>query len=152
MPTFQHNTTSGFEPSNFLNSFFRTVKAVLLSPAQFYDSVKGQKGLQVPFIFLSCCALVHTFVVGISLQNGTVVAVSLINGIAMPFATAGLLFLVLTRLFKTPGTYEQTFMVVAYSGATALFSWIPLAGFFFGALQGLCDCLGAQSCVFYQNL
>jgi len=47
----------------------------------------------------------------------------------MPFATAALLFLVLTRLFNTSGTYEQTYRVVAYSAATALVSWIPLAGF-----------------------
>jgi len=129
MPILQHNTTSDFKPRDFLSGFFRTAKTVLFSPRHFYDSAKGDKGLQSPFIFLACCVLVHTFFVAVSLQNTTAVTISLFNGLVMPFATAGLLFLVLTRLFKTSGTYEQSFMVVAYSAATALVSWIPLAGF-----------------------
>ncbi len=131
MTTLQHNTTNGFEPRDFLAGFFRTAKTVLFSPRHFYNSAKGDKGLQSPFIFLACCVLVHTFFVAVSLQNATAVTISkiLFNGLVMPFATAGLLFLVLTRLFKTSGTYEQSFMVVAYSAATALVSWIPLAGF-----------------------
>jgi len=129
MTTLQQNTTNGFEPRDFLVGFFRTAKAVLFSPRQFYNTAKGDKGLQPPFIFLACCVLVHTLFVALSLQNTTAVTMSLFNGLVMPFATAGLLFLVLTGLFKTPGTYEQTFIIVAYSAATALVSWIPLAGF-----------------------
>jgi hypothetical protein len=44
----------------------------------------------------------------------------------MPFITAGVLFFIITRLFKATGTYEMAFRVNAYAAATALLSWIPI--------------------------
>jgi hypothetical protein len=49
-------------------------------------------------------------------------------GLVFPLLTAGILFLIVNRLFKAPGTYEMAFRVNAYAGAVSLFSWIPLIG------------------------
>ena len=120
---------AGSEPGAFLASFFGTAKTVLFSPQAFYAAAKNVYGFRQPFLFLLGCVTIHTVFVALTLRNAAVILFSLFNGLVMPFATAGLLFLVLTRLFNTSGTYEQTYRVVAYSAATALVSWIPLAGF-----------------------
>lgn len=126
----QHNTINDFEPENFLSSFFRTAKAILFSPRPFYEGMKSEGGLRNPFIFLSCCVLIHALIVGMFVKNQIVIALNVLNGIAMPFLTAGIVFFIVTRLFKASGTYEAAFRVNAYSAATVLFSWIPLLGFF----------------------
>jgi hypothetical protein len=51
---------------------------------------------------------------------------NMVLGIGMPFLTAGIFFLIITRLFKAPGTYEAAFRVTAYAAALHLFSWIPI--------------------------
>ena len=120
---------NGSEPGHFLSGFLVTAKAVLFSPQSFYDAVRHEQGFRSPFIFLLGCVIVHTLFVALTLGNPAVILFSLFNGLIMPFATAALLFVVLTRIFNTPATYERTYRVVAYSAATALVSWIPLAGF-----------------------
>jgi len=123
------NDRNESKPGRFLTSFFHAAKAVLFSPQAFFDAVKAERGFRSPFVFLLSCIVVHTLFVALTLGKPAVVLFSLFNGLVMPFATAALLFVVLTRLFNSPGTYEQTYRVVAYSAATALVSWIPLAGF-----------------------
>jgi len=117
-----------FTPNNFLNSFFVTAKTVLLSPGSFYERMKTNGGLRNPLIFLVCCVLVHTFIVGLFVTKQAIIAFNLINGIIMPFVTAWLLFFIATRLFKASGDYATAFRVNAYAEATALFSWIPVIG------------------------
>jgi len=65
----------------------------------------------------------------------------------MPFVTAGIVFFIITRLFKAPGTYEAAFRVNAYSATTALFSWIPFLGFFLELYRFYLIALGL-SCAF----
>ncbi len=86
-----------------------------------------QGGLRNPFIFLICCALIHTLVVSL-FRDPTIVAFHAVNEILMPFFMAGILFFIITRLFKASGTYEMAFRVNAYASATALLSWIPMVG------------------------
>jgi hypothetical protein len=117
-----------FEPHDFLRSLFRTAKAILFSPKVFFEGMKREGGLRNPFIFLACCVLIHTVIVGLLLKNQSLMATNLVFGMVQPFVTAGLLFLIITRLFKASGTYEMAFRANAYSAAVALFSWIPLVG------------------------
>jgi hypothetical protein len=118
-----------FEPDRFFTNFFRTAKAVLLSPKPFYEGMKKEGGLWNPLIFLACCLVFHTLVVVILSKNPSLMAQNLSLGLVMPFVTAGILFFILTRLFKAPGTFEGAFRVNAYAGAVSLLSWVPLAGF-----------------------
>jgi len=119
-----------FAPENFFISFFRTAKSVLFSPGAFYGGMKTEGGLRNPVIFLMSCVVIHTLIVSIFVENQAIIAFNLINGTVMPFVTAGILFFIITRLFKAPGTFEIAFRVNAYAAATALVSWIPLIGLF----------------------
>ncbi len=121
--------TNDFDPNeNFLANFFHTAKAILLSPRLFYEGMNRNAGLRNPLIFLACCVVVHTLLVGLVLKNQSLVARNLVFGMVLPFVTAGILFFIITRLFKASGTYEIAFRVNAYAAAVALMSWIPLVG------------------------
>ncbi|NVM20187.1 MAG: YIP1 family protein [Desulfobacterales bacterium] len=124
----EQNAQIDFTPSNFLGSLFLVVKTVLLSPGFFYEKMKTEGGLRNPLIFLICCVLIHTLIVSLFVAKPTIIIFNLINGILMPFVTAGILFFIITRLFKASGTYELSLRVNAYAAATALFSWIPVIG------------------------
>jgi hypothetical protein len=117
-----------FEPNNFLNSLLLVSKGVLLSPGFFYRGMKRQGGLGTPFFFLASCVLVHTLIVGLLFKNHSIIATNLLFGLVFPFITAGILYYIMTQLFKAPGTYEVAFRVNAYAAAVALVSWIPLIG------------------------
>ena len=128
MDTSRDNTITDFEPHAFLSSLFRTAKAILFSPKVFFEGMKREGGLRNPFIFLACCVLIHTLIVGLLLKNQSLIASNLVFGIVQPFVTAGILFFIITRLFKASGTYEMAFRANAYSAAVALLSWVPLVG------------------------
>jgi hypothetical protein len=128
LDTFHDNTMTDFEPHDFLSSLFRTAKAILFSPKRFFEGMKREGGLRNPFIFLACCVLIHTAIVGLLLKNQSLIASNLVFGMVQPFVTAGILFFIITRLFKASGTYEMAFRANAYSAAVALLSWIPLVG------------------------
>jgi hypothetical protein len=117
-----------FAPGNFLSSFFLTAKGILLSPGRFYEGMNREGGLRNPFLFLTCCVLTHTLIVGLWLKNQSLIASNLLFGLVLPFVTAGILFFFITRLFKGSGTYETAFRVNAYASAVALLSWIPIVG------------------------
>ena len=126
----EQNIPTDFAPDNFLRSFLHTVKAVLFVPGLFYERMKTDAGLRNPFIFLVSCVLIHTLIVGLFARNQAIIAFHVINETLMPFVAAGILFFVITKLFKASGTYEAAFRINAYAAATALFSWIPLIGLF----------------------
>ncbi|MBE9581890.1 MAG: YIP1 family protein [Proteobacteria bacterium] len=128
MDTPDLNTVLDFEPEDFLTSLFRTAKAILLSPGLFFQGMKRDGGLRNPLIFLASCVVVNTLLVALLLKSQSLIARSLVLGIVLPFVTAGVLYFIITRLFKASGTYEAAFRVNAYSAAVALLSWIPLVG------------------------
>jgi hypothetical protein len=120
-----------FVPGNFLSSLFSITKTILLSPRLFYQKMRTDGGLRNPTIFLVCCVLIHTLFVGLSVRDQTIVVRNIAYGIAMPFFTAGILFLFITKIFKESGTYEAVFRVNAYAAAVNLLTWIPMVGLVF---------------------
>ncbi len=124
----EQDVPTDFAPGNFLSSFFRTTKAVLFSPGLFYKRMRTEGGFRNPALFLVCCVLIHTLFVALSVRNQTLIVRNMTYGIAMPFVTAGMLFLFITRFFKASGTYEAAFRVNAYAAAMNLVTWIPVVG------------------------
>jgi hypothetical protein len=120
-----------FVPGNFLSSLFSIAKTILLSPRLFYQKMKTDGGLRNPTLFLVCCVLIHTLFVGLSVRDQTIVVRNISYGIAMPFVTAGILFLFITKIFKESGTYQAVFRVNAYASAVNLVTWIPMVGLVF---------------------
>ena len=121
---------SDFDPGRFFGSFVNVAKAVLITPKVFFSTMARQGAFANPVTFLASCVVVHTLL-AISLHRvpGLVVQ-NLFMGITIPFLTAGIFFLILTRLFNSPGTYEATFRINAYAAAVGLVTWIPVAGTF----------------------
>jgi hypothetical protein len=122
------HTIPDFDPQRFFASLFETSKLVLLNPRYFFEGMKRQGGIRNPFIFMASCVVAHTLAAAVILGNPKMITHNLIFGLIFPLFTAGLLFLIINRLFKAPGTYEMAFRANAYAGAVALFSWIPLIG------------------------
>ena len=113
-----------FNTKDFLTSFVRTAKAVLLSPKTFYDGMETKGGLGNPFLFLLCCVAVHTGIASLFVGKHPFFGFNVAYALVMPFVTAGILFLIITKLFKASGTFEMAFRVNAYAAATALLSWV----------------------------
>jgi hypothetical protein len=132
MQASQQNLINDFEPEHFLASFFRTAKAVLLSPGPFYKGMKTQGGLRNPFMFLACCVIVHSLLAGLVLNNPGLIARNLAQGIVLPFVTSGIVFFFLTNFLKGSGTFEGAFRVNAYAGAVSLVSWVSSIGMALG--------------------
>jgi hypothetical protein len=120
-----------FVPGNFLSSLFSIAKTILLSPRLFYQKMRTDGGLRNPTLYLVCCVLIHTLFVGLSVRDQTIVVRNISYGIAMPFVTAGILFLFITKIFKESGTYQAVFRVTAYASAVNLVTWIPMVGLVF---------------------
>ena len=126
--TSQENMPLDFAPDDFLQTLFSVSKAVLLSPGLFFHGMKRTGGLRNPTIYLASCVLVHALIVGLLVKDERLLALNLLFGMVLPFVTAGILFYILTNLFKASGTYEAAFRVNAYASAVALLSWMPVIG------------------------
>lgn len=122
------DTIPDFDPKKFFTSLIETSKLILLNPKYFFQGMKREGGIQSPFIFMVSCVLVQTFMASLWHGNRSIILGNLAFGALLPLITAGVLFLVITQLFRGQGTYEMAFRVNAYSAAVALFSWIPLIG------------------------
>lgn len=121
-----------FDPGRFFGSFFDVAKAVLITPKVFFATMTRQGPFTNPFTFLFGCVVVHTLLAGLlhRVPGPNLFIQNLFMGITLPFLTAGIFFLILTRLFNSPGTYEATFRLNAYASAVGLVTWIPVAGIF----------------------
>ena len=120
--------TAEFNPRHFFSSLLETTKNVLLHPKDFFDGMKRDGGIRNPLFYLTFCVFFQTLLVSLLLGKASIISRNLIFGMVFPAVTAGILFLIVSRLFKASGTYEMAFRVNAYAGAVSLFSWIPLIG------------------------
>lgn len=117
-----------FDPQKFFVSLLETSTRVLLHPKDFFDGMKKDGGHRNPLIYLAACVTVQTLLASLLLGNTSIIPRNLAFGMVFPLLTAAILFLIVNRLFKAPGTYEMALRVNAYAGAVSLLSWIPLIG------------------------
>jgi hypothetical protein len=120
-----------FEPRDFFVSFYRTSRAVLLSPKSFYPAMKKEGDFLRPFVYMLSCVLFHVLIFGVLHKNPEVMVKNLLFGIIFPLITAGILFIIVTRVFRATGSYEAAFRVNAYASAVNLATWLPLVGLLF---------------------
>ena len=117
-----------FDPRDLLTSFREVAVGVLMSPRAFFQTMRRTGGILPPFIFLLVCLLIHTLIVGLLHKDMALLGRNLALGLTTPFITAGLTYLLLTRLFQARGTFEAAFRVNAYAAAINLLSWFPVVG------------------------
>ena len=99
-----------------------------MSPWAFFRAMRRTGGLRPPFLFLFACLVVHTLIVGLLHKDMALLGRNLAMGLVFPFITAGLSYVLLTRLFRAQGTFETAFRVNAYAAAVNLLSWFPVVG------------------------
>jgi hypothetical protein len=126
----EQDVPTDFTPNNLLISFLRTARAVFFSPGLFYERMKTHGGMRNPLLFLICCVMINALLGSLWIKDQAIIVRNIAFGIGMPFVTAGILFLIITRLFKAAGTYEAAFRVNAYAAALNLLSWIPILWLF----------------------
>lgn len=117
-----------FDPRHFLTSFREIAVGVLMSPRAFFQTMQRTGGIFPPFLFLLVCLLIHTLIVGLLRKDLPLMGRNLALGLTTPFITAGLIYLLLTHLFRARGTFEAAFRVNAYAAAINLLSWFPVVG------------------------
>ena len=120
-----------FEPKNFFLSFFGTSKAILLSPKVFFQGMRRDGGFLNPFLYLLSCIAFHVLIFGLLQKNPLFMLRTLILGLIFPLITAGILFIIITKVFKASGSYEAAFRINAYASAVNLLSWLPIIGLLF---------------------
>ena len=108
-----------FDPKNLFSSFFRTSKTILLSAKVFFKGMRKDGGFLNPFLYLLYCIVFHVLVFGLLQKNPMFMLRTLILGLIFPLITAGILFLIITKLFKASGSYETAFRVNAQCGCEA---------------------------------
>ena len=114
-----------------IRGFLGTVKAVLLSPHTFFPGMPVEGGLLGPYFFFLLCTGLFFLVFSVvrmrevgSFEPAILLMMSV--ALATPFVSAALLYLFLTKLLGTRGSYEATFRVVCYASAVNLLAWIPI--------------------------
>jgi len=120
-----------FEPGDFFGSFYRISRAVLLSPRIFYKGMRRDGDFPRPFLYMLCCVGFHVLMFGLLQKNPGLMLKNLFLGALFPLVTAGILFLIVTKIFKRTGSYEAAFRVNAFASAVNLVTWLPLAGLLF---------------------
>ena len=149
-----------FDYRDPVQSFVRTVTAVLTQPALFFAGIRRRGDFVNPLVFAVICFLISALLGGIisiplsligGAQNGASGAAgALIGGIVGLFVSliltvilapifmliwAGILHLLVTLLIKpTNAGFEATFRSVAYASMPGLISWIPLVGWLVGVV------------------
>ena len=127
------STQPGPSGAGLVRGFLGTAKAVLLSPRVFFPQMPVEGGLTGPYVFFLLCTSLF-LVVSLALNLGAgkgfdpKILLIILVALVMPFVSAALLNLFLTKLLGATGSYEASFRVVCYASAVNLVTWIPIIG------------------------
>jgi len=112
------------------NGYFQTVTALIRNPSRFFSGIEVT-GLKAPFRVLLISAAFHaavsfTYVYGRSVP---LTMALLANSLALPFAMAGLAWMLQIMVMGREASFTKSFAAFAYaSSATLIFSWVPAMG------------------------
>ncbi len=131
--------------SDFFSDYFSKLKLVLFSPNKHFDSVKKESGILPALKFILFTYFIAGILSAITIliilpDLGINVAIfeilgSILIGLISPFIGAAI-YHIFVMLFKGKGKFYDTYKTSAYSGAPAIFSWIPYVGVFVSIIWG----------------
>lgn len=135
-----------YDTGDPINSFIDTWLAIVTDPAAFFKRMPRLGDYGNPAVFAIICLFINAV--------GSVIANAGTGGISGLIATAigSIIFLffsafvlwVMTLIFGGKGGYETSFRILAYSSAVAVFTWIPLVGFFAWLYQVYLQVIGVK--------
>lgn len=135
-----------FDYRDPVQSFIRTVTAVVTQPVPFFNGLRKQGDFVNPLLFAAICALISgilagilNFIFGLAAGNtgfGEALTTLIGNIVLAPVGTligvfigAGITHLLVMLLVKPSNAgFEATLRIVSYVQVTQLISWIPIIG------------------------
>jgi hypothetical protein len=147
---------AGFDLSDPVRSFLRTLPAVLFSPRGFFCDIAFRRGFLNPLVFAVLCTLIGAVLAGLfgELARGvaglewlasqmgflpTVLVIFASRMVGLFIGTGVYHLLVMLIAGRNSSGLEGTFMVVSYAYAVQVVTWVPLLNILFG-LYGLYLC------------
>lgn len=145
-PTMTGGTGGEFDYRDPVQSFIRTVRAIVTAPVGFFQGMTRQGDFVNPLLFAAICALISGILAGVLTFIFTLAAgnqgfaealTALVGGIVLaPIGTLIAVFIgagithLLVMLFVRPANagFEATLRIVSYVQVTQLISWIPVIG------------------------
>jgi len=142
-----------FDYRDPVQSFVRTVTAIVTQPVAFFRGMQRQGDFVNPLIFSLICWEISAIIGGIlgilgsvvglgtrgvggSLGSflGSLILTPIIAAIVLVIAAAIIHLLVILIVKPVDTTFETTFRIVAYSDVAALIFWIPILGGIVGGI------------------
>lgn len=132
--TLQPDQKNEYDTSDPVNSYIKTLQAIVTKPREFFAGMPKAGGYANPLIFGIIGAAISGFLAGVIKADAGQAIGGLVGGaigfLIGSFIWGGILHLS-SIIFadKAQGGFEATWRVGAYTfGATALVGWIPLIG------------------------
>ena len=135
------------------NAIMANVVAVLKAPAEFFKSIKDEKGFQKPVIFsvimyavYGVCSMVWPIIHGWPGVGVTALIVALISGVIAPFL-GGIIVWAISMAFGSKATWDKAVPIAGYATAVMLGVGIGVLIPFIGWLiQLVCWLYGLYIC------
>ena len=120
-----------FDPGNFVQSWIRCWKGVVLRPKEFFDVMPTDGGYNNPLFFALVCWVIGGILSAVVTTAANIILLPITSFIGL-FIMSAILYLSATLIVKGTGSFEGTFRVGSYIGALSVLTWVPIIGSLIG--------------------
>jgi hypothetical protein len=118
-----------FEPSQFIESFIKVAKQIILKPRIFFQHLPQKGGFKNPLLFLLICDFLSSLFMATFLKGDyNIFLILLIANILSAFLGSLLVHGLATRVFGGQAQFEATFRIIAYASLMDTVAWVPALG------------------------
>lgn len=117
-----------FDPGNFIESWIRCWKEVILRPKEFFDVMPTDGGYKNPLFFALVCWVIGGILsAAVRVTPASIILFPIAAFIGLLIVSV-VLYLSATLIVKGAGSFEGTFRVGSYASALSVLTWIPIIG------------------------
>ncbi len=117
-----------FDPGNFVQSWIRCWKEVVLRPKKFFDVMPTDGGYRNPLFFALVCWVIGGILnAAVRTAPANIILLPITSFIGL-FIMSAILYLSATLIVKGTGSFEGTFRVGSYIAALSVLTWVPIIG------------------------